>query len=330
MGSTLSLADKPKGMIRSGSFRDPVDDGEGVLRSCPGEGGCAGGLHARLSRCCGAIGCFGASRPRRRSRGRQLQGAWWTPLRWHLLWAAACPVPCECPVSLGWPQGAVAPGRGDPSSRGGWQSPQARPERWVRAEGAPHALPRTVHPGRSPATRREPSSAKQPPSHPLPPCPPQSPPALGALSPAPCCALRLQPLGMPPARGTLTRCRLFCCSSRIGAVPGLERVLHLLLRKSRLRAAPLCAWLGGPGWERGGSVHASASRRACPCLAALLTACLCLSVSLLSRRQAEEKMQSEVSLHPLLAARPCRRGEGERLAPHSLSALPTANPQAAP
>ncbi|CAI5777919.1 Hypothetical predicted protein [Podarcis lilfordi] len=28
MGSTLSLADRPKGMIRSGSFRDPVDDGE--------------------------------------------------------------------------------------------------------------------------------------------------------------------------------------------------------------------------------------------------------------------------------------------------------------
>ena len=118
MGSTLSLADKPKGMIRSGSFRDPVDDGEGVLRSCPGEGGCAGGLHARLSRCCGAIGCFGASRPRRRSRGRQLQGAWWTPLRWHLLWAAACPVPCECPVSLGWPQGAVAPGEGGPKQPG--------------------------------------------------------------------------------------------------------------------------------------------------------------------------------------------------------------------
>lgn len=32
MGSTLSLADKPKGMIRSGSFRDPVDDGESVPR----------------------------------------------------------------------------------------------------------------------------------------------------------------------------------------------------------------------------------------------------------------------------------------------------------
>ena len=39
MGSTLSLADKPKGMIRSGSFRDPVDDGESVLHSCPGGGG---------------------------------------------------------------------------------------------------------------------------------------------------------------------------------------------------------------------------------------------------------------------------------------------------
>lgn len=38
MGSTLSLADKPKGMIRSGSFRDPVDDGESVpgLRGLPG------------------------------------------------------------------------------------------------------------------------------------------------------------------------------------------------------------------------------------------------------------------------------------------------------
>lgn len=28
MGSTLSLAERPKGMIRSGSFRDPTDDGE--------------------------------------------------------------------------------------------------------------------------------------------------------------------------------------------------------------------------------------------------------------------------------------------------------------
>lgn len=28
MGSTLSLAERPKGMIRSGSFRDPADDGE--------------------------------------------------------------------------------------------------------------------------------------------------------------------------------------------------------------------------------------------------------------------------------------------------------------
>lgn len=42
MGSTLSLADKPKGMIRSGSFRDPVDDGESVLHSCLGRGGCRG------------------------------------------------------------------------------------------------------------------------------------------------------------------------------------------------------------------------------------------------------------------------------------------------
>uniref|UniRef100_A0A8B9S9M6 Neuron navigator 1 n=1 Tax=Apteryx owenii TaxID=8824 RepID=A0A8B9S9M6_APTOW len=33
MGSTLSLADKPKGMIRSGSFRDPVDDVHGSVLS---------------------------------------------------------------------------------------------------------------------------------------------------------------------------------------------------------------------------------------------------------------------------------------------------------
>ncbi|NXD29079.1 NAV1 protein, partial [Spelaeornis formosus] len=42
MGSTLSLADKPKGMIRSGSFRDPVDDGESVQHSCTGRRGCRG------------------------------------------------------------------------------------------------------------------------------------------------------------------------------------------------------------------------------------------------------------------------------------------------
>ncbi|XP_077191181.1 neuron navigator 1 isoform X5 [Paroedura picta] len=33
MGSTLSLADRPKGMIRSGSFRDPVDDVHGSVLS---------------------------------------------------------------------------------------------------------------------------------------------------------------------------------------------------------------------------------------------------------------------------------------------------------
>lgn len=51
MGSTLSLADKSKGMIRSGSFRDPVDDGESALCSCPGRGRCRGlvGLTAPLS-----------------------------------------------------------------------------------------------------------------------------------------------------------------------------------------------------------------------------------------------------------------------------------------
>lgn len=52
MGSTLSLADKPKGMIRSGSFRDPVDDGESVLCSCPGGGGSQwGGRRGSLHTC---------------------------------------------------------------------------------------------------------------------------------------------------------------------------------------------------------------------------------------------------------------------------------------
>uniref|UniRef100_A0A8C0ELS4 Neuron navigator 1 n=1 Tax=Bubo bubo TaxID=30461 RepID=A0A8C0ELS4_BUBBB len=50
MGSTLSLADKPKGMIRSGSFRDPVDDGERMLRSCPGGRGSWGGQIRKLRR----------------------------------------------------------------------------------------------------------------------------------------------------------------------------------------------------------------------------------------------------------------------------------------
>lgn len=161
-------------------------------------------------------------------------------------------------------------------------------------------------------------------SHPLPPPAPRRAPLHWELRPLhPATPCNPQPLGMPLARATLTRCVLFCCSSRIGAVPGLERILHLLLRKSRLCAAPLRAWLAGPGVGVGGVLCA------CFCLAPSLSVprcppdCLPLSVclSLLLRCQAEEKMQSEVSPRPLLIACPCRCGAGERLAPLTPSAL---------
>lgn len=101
-------------------------------------------------------------------------------------------------------------------------------------------------------------SCCRPKSHPL---TPADPPAPGAASPAPCCVLHPQPRDAG-GQGHADPGVLFCCSSRIGAVPGLQRVLHLLLCKSHLCAA-LRAWLGGPGAGRGG-----------------LCACLCFAPSL--------------------------------------------------
>lgn len=73
LGSTLSLADKSKGMIRSGSFRDPVDDGESAAL-LPRRRGLLGrqwgSQHTILP---GAMGWFGASHPQHQSRGQQAQ-----------------------------------------------------------------------------------------------------------------------------------------------------------------------------------------------------------------------------------------------------------------
>lgn len=112
MGSTLSLADKPKGMIRSGSFRDPVDDGESVL---------------------GMEGLRGSSDPHQ---------FFWALLEGLLHpgigISAVHPNPCRC-CWAGWsPAGwlevpgglGLAPGMGNPSVQRGWQSLRLSQSRW--------------------------------------------------------------------------------------------------------------------------------------------------------------------------------------------------------
>lgn len=136
MGSTLSLADKSKGMIRSGSFRDPVDDGESAV-ALPSWRGLLGGsraarmpfllvlLHGLVHPVLG----IGAGDSSAKGPGGLLC--------WHLPWATAHPV---------WVPGVpgLAPGMQGPGREGG-RAP--RLSQRVQLEGAPCALLHAVCPG---------------------------------------------------------------------------------------------------------------------------------------------------------------------------------------
>lgn len=171
LGSTLSLADKSKGMIRSGSFRDPVDDGESaVLR--PRWKGLLGGDGAPHTLSL-LVPCVGLVHPVLSIRAGD--GSPETPL----CWVTASPDPMGAWCPWGGPRVLWHWEWGGPKQPRRVTEPPGSAGKGGAGGGSSTCL------GGSPATSQDTSSAEQPVSHPLPPLAPAAPPLPWELHPCP-------------------------------------------------------------------------------------------------------------------------------------------------